>query len=300
MEKLISEASNSKHFFEETLLSLRINIERIVNGREYYEEEHVQPIINQYYKDIDFNTIDKNQLFTQLNELVTNTHDEHLPYNSTTRNYLYTWADLQIDGNLKSIYSGQEKKAEQIIKEDYEADLRRLEAYEKLKNASDARLKMSLIENENMYNCEHVVPQSWFNKDSPMRGDMHHLFTCEKVCNSLRSNHPFYDFIDYTPTLGTKIIKTECGKYEENKFEPESGKGTVARATLYFLLRYPGEIMQYNSEDIELLLKWHNEYKVCIYEKHRNQAIFDLQKNRNPLIDFPQYADRVNFELGIR
>ncbi|MBP1970793.1 endonuclease I [Virgibacillus natechei] len=42
-----------------------------------------------------------------------------------------------------------------------------------------------------------VMPQSWFNEQEPMRGDLHHLFTCEPVCNSIRSNYTYHDFADY-------------------------------------------------------------------------------------------------------
>lgn len=300
MEYLIKDVAKSNLYLEAALLELRHNKERLETEKEYYEEDKDQPIITHYYEDIQFENTNKKELYKQLNQLVTDTHDKQLPYNSTTRNYLYSWVDLQFDGKLKSIYSGKEKDPEQVIKEDYEADMKRSKAYEELKKDRDIQAQISLIESENMYNCEHVVPQSWFDKDNPMRGDLHHLFTCEKECNSLRSNHPYYDFTDYSPNMVTQGIKTQCGKYEEKKFEPESGKGAVARATLYFLLRYPKEISQYSIDDINLLLKWHSDNKVSIYEKHRNKAIFDLQKNRNPLIDFPQYADEIDFELGLK
>jgi endonuclease I len=47
------------------------------------------------------------------------------------------------------------------------------------------------------FNCEHVVPQSWYAKAEPMRGDLHHLFACEPRCNSFRSNIPYFDFADF-------------------------------------------------------------------------------------------------------
>ncbi|WP_225435332.1 endonuclease I family protein [Bacillus aerolatus] len=298
------EAANKKVDLTAALLELKYNKKRIENEKEYYDEEKDQRIILNYYYEIHFNEADKKELFKQLNQLVTNTHGDQLPYNSKTRNYLYSSVDLQADGSLKSIYSGKEKDPEQVIKEDYEADWKKEKAYDEwlksdLKNDSGIQGAMASIESENMYNCEHVVPQSWFDKRNPMRGDLHHLFTCEKECNSLRSNHPYYDFTDYSPKMETEVIKTQCGKYEAAKFEPESGKGEVARATLYFLLRYPREISRYSNKDIELLLKWHSDYKVSIYEKHRNKAIFDIQKNRNPLIDFPQHADKIDFMLGL-
>ncbi|WP_026561762.1 endonuclease [Bacillus sp. J37] len=290
---------------DELLVEVKHNKIRMNKEEEYYDKEEDQKIINQYYRDISFHTTDKKELFLQLSELITKTHEIHLPYNSTTRNYLYSWVDLQTDGTLRSIYSGKNKDPEQLIKEDYEAELNREMAYSQLEkmtlgHEAVKQDTIKVIEKENMYNCEHVVPQSWFDKDNPMRGDLHHLFTCEKTCNSLRSNYPYYDFTDYSPEFALKGIASECGKYEEQKFEPESGKGEVARATLYFLLRYPNEINHYDQKDIKLLLKWHHEFTVTTHEKHRNRAIYEKQKNRNPLIDLPQIADKIEFSLGLK
>ncbi|WP_299093625.1 endonuclease [uncultured Metabacillus sp.] len=301
MEKSRIGAINETSDVKAALITLEQNIERIKNEREYYDQEKDLNTINAYYQDINFQAED---LYSQLNRLVTNTHENKLPYNSETRNHLYSWVDLQEDGKLKSIYSGEKKDPEQVIKEDYEAERKRNKAFQNLmmvKTENDKTIleKIALIESENMYNCEHVVPQSWFEKDNPMRGDLHHLFTCEIKCNSTRSNLPYFDFTDYNPEMQIRAIKTNCGKYEGNKFEPESGKGEVARATLYFLLRYPGEISQYRNEDIEMLVKWHQDDPVTIYEKHRNMAIYEIQKNRNPLIDFPQYAEKIEFTLGL-
>ena len=53
-----------------------------------------------------------------------------------------------------------------------------------------------LLEAQLPYNCEHVVPQSWFAHKEPMRGDLHHLFACESGCNSFRSNIPYFDFME--------------------------------------------------------------------------------------------------------
>lgn len=285
------------------LIELRLTKKRI-NEEAYYDEEQDKESIKDYYHKIDFYGVDKKELYKKLNQLVTGTHVNQLPYNSKTRDYLYSRVDLQMDGMLKSIYSGKEKDPEQVIKEDYEIKRKRTEAYGKLSKSDlktdyEIQKAMASIVSENMYNTEHVVPQSWFDKANPMKGDLHHLFTCEKDCNSLRSNHPYYDFVDYPPKMMTETIKMRCGKYEDNKFEPESGKGEVARATLYFLLRYPRKISRYSSEDIEMLLKWHRKHHVSIYEKRRNKEIFNIQKNRNPLIDFPEHADQIDFTFGL-
>ena len=91
---------------------------------------------------------------------------------------------------------------------------------------------------------------------------------------------------------------------EENRFEPSSrtGKGVVARATLYFLIRYPGKIAaaggEFDSERLPMLLDWHQQTPPDEYEKHRNTAIFAVQGNRNPLIDYPNWAKKIDFQLG--
>jgi len=68
-------------------------------------------------------------------------------------------------------------------------------------------------------------------------------------------------------------------------------------------LRYPGRIgdhpNEYTKDDIKILLQWHKEDPVTLHEHHRNQAIFKLQKNRNPLIDHPEWADKIDFTKGL-
>ena len=80
------------------------------------------------------------------------------------------------------------------------------------------------------------------------------------------------------------------------------GKGVVARATLYFLLRYPGLIAaaggELDAERLPVLLAWHQGSPPDEYEQHRNMAIFAVQGNRNPLIDYPEWAEKIDFRLG--
>ena len=49
------------------------------------------------------------------------------------------------------------------------------------------------------------------------------------------------------------------------------------------------------AERLELLLAWHEEDPVSLYERHRNTASAELQGNRNPLIDHPEWAERLDF-----
>ncbi|GGB58015.1 hypothetical protein GCM10011409_39390 [Lentibacillus populi] len=256
--------------------------------KSYYDEEKDARRVEQYYRCIDFDG-DGGEVIPSLEKLLEETHTNQVPYEPTE--YVYPWVDLRPNGDLKSIYSGKNRQAEDVIKADYQTSLKRKEKIDKLDRDQEVGLdQLAMVADEFLYNCEHVVPQSWFNERKPMRGDIHHLFTCDPDCNSLRSNYPYHDFPDYNPhTIGDQRAEDACGKAEESLFEPEYGKGTVARAMLYFLIRYPDEIEQSHKEmiDTELLLEWHQQFLPDLYEKHRNQAIHEIQGNRNPFIDYP-------------
>ena len=241
-------------------------------NRPYYDEKTDKEVRHQYYQSISFT--DAN-LLDSLHNLLEIKHTDQLNY--SPHRYVYPWVDLQENGSLKSLYSGNRMDPLSVIEEDIR--LHEMQAKGLISISSD-----------NLFNCEHIVPQSWFDKKEPMRGDLHHLFACEPTCNSIRSNYPYYDFHNYVPEGLILGIKDGCGKVEESKFEPEYGKGIVARATFYFLVRYPNTIKK-ELENVSLLLKWHQSFPVSIYEKHRNLAIHELQGNRNPFIDFPEIAE---------
>jgi endonuclease G, mitochondrial len=100
-----------------------------------------------------------------------------------------------------------------------------------------------------------------------------------------------------------EVVREACGKREQGRFEPAADKGAVARATLYFLLSYPGlvgdEARELQRDRLQTLLAWHEAEPVDEYERHRNMAIFELQGNRNPLIDHPEWAGRLDFSAAL-
>ncbi len=243
------------------------------NNHAYYEENRDKEMKQTYYKD---SSLDRKTM----HELLEKTHQNKLGY--APHRYVYPWVDLNENGKLKSIYSGKEMDPLAVI----EKDIRMLE---------ETGINSNSLSDKVTLNCEHVVPQSWFDKRQPMRGDLHHLFACDPSCNSRRGNSPYADFPDYVPESSILGIQEGCGKADEGKFEPEYGKGIVARATFYFMTRYIG-IMDNNLVNLEVLLEWHQKFPVSLYEKHRNLAIYDLQGNRNPYIDFPELAERWIYE----
>jgi deoxyribonuclease I len=239
-----------------------------IENKTYYDAELDARVRNDYYCDTAFTS-------EELHSLLVRTHTSHLKY--SPHEYVYPWVDLQENLQLKSLYSGQHLDPVEVIEEDLRL----------MNTLSEGGFKTS---SKFLFNTEHVVPQSWFDGDEPMRGDLHHLFACEPGCNSMRSNLPYYDFQSYEPELAASGIRTGCGMVEAGKFEPEYGKGIVARAVFYFAIRYKDVIRMDTQMNLELLLGWHREYPVTLYEMHRNAAIQELQGNRNPFIDFPDIA----------
>ncbi|WP_057157259.1 endonuclease [Massilia sp. Root351] len=274
-------------------------------GREYFDKAANESALGTFYNGLAL-ADDPAAAFRQLSALLKGSHSTPLSYNPSR--HVYPWVDLQPPRPdktpwLKSIYSGKAFDPREFIAADREVDRRReqlrqplresLALGQELASAEEAFLEAALP-----YNCEHVVPQSWFGKREPMRGDLHHLFACESGCNSFRGNIPYFDFPDFE-----EVVRSDCGKRETGRFEPGAGKGVAARATLYFLLRNPGQInataAEYTADRIDTLLAWHEQFPPTEYERHRNLAIQERQGNRNPLIDFPEWAQRIDFTLGL-
>jgi len=232
----------------------------------------------------------------QFAELMTRTHGRRPAYKPARE--LYPWVDLQPSGRIRSLYTGQEWQPEELIRADLAiAETRAAQLTTRLAAADDADADevAGVVEAALPFNCEHVVPQSWFAKKEPMRGDLHHLFACESRCNSFRGNTPYAEFADFPaasddPVLD--VIRGDCGKSTATGFEPVHGKGAAARAAFYFLLRYPGQVQpeEMPPDRLEVLLAWHEAQPVSEWERHRNAAIAERQGNRNCFIDHPALA----------
>lgn len=268
--------------------------------RPYYDADADAAARDAYYADLEL-TGDPAANTTAMQALLQHTHARPRHYSPSEE--LYPWVDIHPDGGLYNIYSGIRVDPEEAIRQD--ARIARLRQ-DRLTEIVRTRATMAprelhaaaqQVTQELHFNCEHVVPQSWFSEHEPMRGDLHHLFTCEPRCNSDRGSIPFAELDDSVP------IVRGCGrKTGDVGFEPVTGKGAAARATLYFLLRYPGVIGDQARElklaAVATLLAWHGQDPVSEYERHRNAAIAEAQGNRNPLIDAPEMAERLDFTTG--
>lgn len=167
------------------------------------------------------------------------------------------------------------------------------------------------------YNREHVFPQGFFNSNSPMVSDAHHVTPTDGYVNNRRANFPFgkVNTPTWTSLNGSKVGPSSTPGYTGTVFEPiDEFKGDIARILLYFAVRYENEVLgggwdAHNSapenplngtkdqfyEDwyIKLLLSWHNQDPVSAREISRNNAVYNYQNNRNPFIDNPSYATQI-------
>lgn len=247
-------------------------------GQDYYDEVADAQDRDQYYANVvdQFQHSDGTQLFDSLHKLL---RKSHKPISELPADMLYSEVDRRPDGALYYLYSGEGPKNEEQAKQRNGRDLQN-------------------------FNIEHLVPKSWFEAKNPMRDDLHHLFTEQRKCNSDRGNLPLREAHSGKPGASVRelpscgLMRTSHGK----AFEPHAGKGEAARAILYFVTRHPGEVGDRKKEmtyaDLPKLLEWHRQYPVTDYERHRNEVIEDKQGNRNPYIDFPELAEKVDFRKG--
>ncbi len=143
-------------------------------------------------------------------------------------------------------------------------------------------------QNNDNFNTEHTFPQGYFNSLEPMKSDLHHLFPTDDVANNTRGNYPFGVVTNATWTDGGS-------KFDGNNniFEPRNvHKGAAARAMMYFVLRYQNYNSFFNSQEV-ILKQWNKTYLPSAIEKTRNNKIAQWQNNRNPFVDYPQFADRI-------
>jgi endonuclease I len=146
------------------------------------------------------------------------------------------------------------------------------------------------------FNTEHSWPQSTFSSADPMVSDINHLFPVDEPANSARSNYPFGPVVSGITwqSGGSKLGRNAANTIV---FEPrDSHKGDVARVMFYFLLRYPTNYGTFMDATQEAALRlWYKADPVSTKEILRCNAIAVYQGKRNPLIDHPEFVDRISY-----
>jgi deoxyribonuclease-1 len=151
------------------------------------------------------------------------------------------------------------------------------------------------IPDHRVVNAEHTWPQSKFTRsfsNDDQKSDLHHLFPTDSELNSKRSSLWFGEVNRELEEL--KCPESKLGNDRTSGdlvFEPpQQHQGNVARAIFYFSTRYKTKLGE-NEENT--LRKWHREDPVDAEETQRNEEIFQLQKSRNPYVDYPELVDEV-------
>ncbi len=214
-------------------------------------------------------------------------------YNRTEKTYNYLWTafqttDVRSDGKIWDMYSS-------------------ITNYTPGGSAQGANYSKE----GDSYNREHSFPQSWFNSNAPMYTDLHHIYPTDGFVNSKRSNFPFGE------TTGNKYKSSgsfsklgacSLSGYSGTVFEPaDEYKGDFARTYFYMVTCYEEKLADWyagNADGVRatidgstypglqiwqlnMLLKWAKNDPVSQKEIDRNNAVYGIQNNRNPFIDYP-------------
>ncbi len=189
------------------------------------------------------------------------------------------------------------------------------------------------------YNREHAWPRSYGFPDDRASNypftDAHALFLSDSAYNSSRGNKPY---ANCTAACGERVTEENSGIGGGSGFYPGNSnwttgsgnagtwetwgerRGDVARALLYFDVRYEGgrhvdgarepdlvltddrnliTVSRKNTSGtaymglLSVLLQWHVDDPVDDRERARNDAVFGAQGNRNPFVDHPEWVSCV-------
>lgn len=160
------------------------------------------------------------------------------------------------------------------------------------------------------YNREHTIPQSIFSERAPMKSDLYHVYPTDAKINGVRANYCHGEVGKVTiasqndfNVLGRPTEELEeQGCHEDLVFEPnDMYKGDFARTYFYFVTCYENEMPSLKPYGMfkentypslstwasKMLMKWSAQDMVSEKETQRIEAVYQLQHNRNPFIDFP-------------
>ena len=157
------------------------------------------------------------------------------------------------------------------------------------------------------YNREHLWAQSWTNNDGTEKTDLHHVYPTDGWVNNKRGNYAFGEVnnASWTSQNGSKLGSNTVSGYSGTVFEPiDEYKGDIARAMMYVSVRYYQEDGSWGTSDMTtksvikdwamtMLLRWHEEDPVDAKEINRNNAVYNIQRNRNPFVDYPEFANKI-------
>lgn len=159
-------------------------------------------------------------------------------------------------------------------------------------------------------NREHSLPKSWWGGDVvDAYTDLNHLYPSDAEANTAKLNWPLGEVSSVQFNNGvskTGTPKAGQGGGASVVFEPaDEYKGDFARTYFYMATCYQDYQWKYkymltesswmtlNPWSIDMLLRWAREDPVSDKEIARNEAVYKIQNNRNPFIDYPQLMEYI-------
>lgn len=227
----------------------------------------------------------------------------HKASNKHSNELLNTLNIICSNGSFLSYGSGEGYTWEGFYYTDRNADGSVIDMY-----SAEVRYQTSFNSVDGLH-IEHSLPKSWWGGwENYAYRDLHHLFPADATTNSTKNNLPLGEvenatFDNGVSKIGSTLLygsKTKC-------FEPaDMYKGDFARAYFYISTVYnelsalwQSPMMNnnvypvWNDEALELLLKWHREDPVSEKEIKRQEAVYQIQHNRNPFIDYPEMVEHI-------
>lgn len=148
-------------------------------------------------------------------------------------------------------------------------------------------------------NTEHTWPQS-LGARGIAQSDLHQLLPADIKVNQIRGNMPYgmVKDVEWSTEPGStneSVLGTDASG--TRVFQPRpSVRGDIARGLMYFYTRYnesrPADYSLDNfRHELPVLMQWAKEDPVDDAERRHNDIAFQLQHNRNPFVDHPEWIE---------
>ena len=165
-------------------------------------------------------------------------------------------------------------------------------------------------------NIEHVFANSWWGHTvNNAYCDLFNLFPSDASANGRKSNNPM-GMVTGKVSFDNGVTRVgQSASYREDSlitvWEPaDRWKGDFARTFFYMATCYEGLQDEWQTNEgllvveknryptlrpwvSRMLLEWSEADPVDDIERERNEAVYGIQGNRNPFVDYPQLADYI-------
>ena len=234
-------------------------------------------------------------------------HADSPPYKPMQ--HVYPWVDLHPDGKLRSIYSGKAFTPEELIEPTPRSSAARTERLQEFVAArGGARPRRAARPSSTRWRrrCRSTASTSCRSPGSARRSRCAATCTTCSPASRAATASAATSRTSTSPT-SRRRVRDACGQREAERLRADrrQGPGRPGDAVLPAALSRGRSATTARELSAERLDDRCSPGTTAIrsseYERHRNYAIAELQGNRNPLIDHPEWArsDRLRRRLGV-